>query len=38
MLEPLVSRHQGRLFKVTGDGVVIEFACPLGLAGNQSLL
>lgn len=26
MLEPLVARHQGRVFKVTGDGVLVEFA------------
>jgi len=26
VLNPLVSRHGGRLFKVTGDGVLIEFA------------
>src|SRR5262245_5686237 len=25
VLEPLVARHQGRIFKVTGDGVLIEF-------------
>jgi class 3 adenylate cyclase len=25
ILEPLVSKHQGRVFKVTGDGVLIEF-------------
>jgi adenylate cyclase len=25
LLEPLVSQHQGRVFKVTGDGVLIEF-------------
>ena len=25
VLEPLVSQHQGRVFKVTGDGVLIEF-------------
>jgi adenylate cyclase len=25
VLEPLVARHQGRVFKVTGDGVLIEF-------------
>jgi adenylate cyclase len=23
--EPLVSRHQGRIFKVTGDGALVEF-------------
>ncbi len=26
VLEPLVARHQGRTFKVTGDGVLVEFA------------
>jgi adenylate cyclase len=26
VLEPLVAKHQGRVFKVTGDGVLIEFA------------
>jgi TolB-like protein len=26
VLEPLVARHQGRVFKVTGDGVLVEFA------------
>ena len=26
VLEPLVARHQGRIFKITGDGVLIEFA------------
>jgi adenylate cyclase len=26
VLEPLVGKHQGRVFKVTGDGVLIEFA------------
>ena len=25
MLDPLVSKHQGRIFKLTGDGVLIEF-------------
>jgi class 3 adenylate cyclase len=25
VLEPLVARHRGRIFKVTGDGVLIEF-------------
>jgi TolB-like protein len=25
-VEPLVAKHQGRIFKVTGDGVLIEFA------------
>ncbi len=26
ILQPLVARHQGRIFKVTGDGVLVEFA------------
>src|SRR5215475_12556629 len=26
VLEPLVVKHQGRIFKITGDGVLIEFA------------
>lgn len=26
VLDPLVSKHQGRIFKTTGDGVLIEFA------------
>lgn len=26
VLEPLVVQHQGRIFKVTGDGVLVEFA------------
>src|SRR5262245_45791474 len=26
VLEPVVARHQGRVFKVTGDGVLVEFA------------
>src|SRR5262245_51691892 len=26
VLEPLVAKHQGRVFKVTGDGVLVEFA------------
>ena len=26
VLEPLVARHQGRVFKTTGDGVLVEFA------------
>src|SRR5262245_31284370 len=25
ILEPLVARHRGRIFKVTGDGVLVEF-------------
>ena len=26
VLRPLVAKHQGRIFKVTGDGVLVEFA------------
>lgn len=26
VLAPLVARHRGRIFKVTGDGVLVEFA------------
>ncbi|MGH9843453.1 MAG: hypothetical protein ACREEM_32345 [Blastocatellia bacterium] len=26
VLVPLVAKHQGRVFKVTGDGVLVEFA------------
>ena len=26
VLEPIVARHRGRVFKVTGDGVLVEFA------------
>jgi TolB-like protein len=26
VLEPLVAKHQGRVFKLTGDGVLVEFA------------
>ena len=26
VLEPLVAGHEGRIFKVSGDGVLIEFA------------
>ena len=26
VLEPLVAKHQGRVFKVSGDGVLVEFA------------
>ncbi len=26
VLDPIVAKHQGRIFKVTGDGVLIEFA------------
>src|SRR5215831_18758065 len=26
VLEPLVAKHRGRVFKVTGDGVLVEFS------------
>src|SRR4029453_14076082 len=26
VLNPLVTKHQGRIFKTTGDGVLVEFA------------
>src|SRR5215467_11519567 len=26
VLEPLVAKHRGRVFKTTGDGVLVEFA------------
>ena len=26
VLDPLVAKHQGRVFKTTGDGVLVEFA------------
>jgi adenylate cyclase len=29
VLEPIVARHHGRIFKVTGDGVLVEFASAL---------
>ncbi|MET1027988.1 MAG: adenylate/guanylate cyclase domain-containing protein [Dongiaceae bacterium] len=29
ILEPLVARHQGRVFKITGDAVMIEFSSPV---------
>ncbi len=30
VLNPLVAKHQGRIFKTTGDGVLIEFASAVG--------
>ena len=32
VLEPLVAKHQGRVFKVTGDGVLVEFASAVNAA------
>src|SRR5215510_7691224 len=26
IVSPLVAKHQGRVFKVTGDGIMVEFA------------
>src|SRR5262245_12704751 len=43
VLEPLVARHQGRVFKVTGDGVLVEFGsavdavqCAMDLQGGMA--
>ena len=43
MLDPLVARHQGRTFKLTGDGVLVEFAsavnavqCAVDLQGGMA--
>jgi TolB-like protein/Tfp pilus assembly protein PilF len=43
VLEPLVSRHRGRIFKVTGDGVLVEFGsavnaveCAIELQGGMA--
>ncbi len=30
VLEPLVARHEGRIFKITGDGVLAEFGSAIG--------
>jgi TolB-like protein/class 3 adenylate cyclase len=30
VLDPVVARHHGRVFKVTGDGVLVEFASAVG--------
>src|SRR5215831_18503475 len=32
VLEPLVARHHGRIFKVTGDGVLVEFTSAVNAA------
>ena len=32
VLEPLVAQHQGRIFKVTGDGVLVEFGSAVNAA------
>ena len=29
LIEPSLTRHDGRLIKTTGDGALAEFACPL---------
>jgi adenylate cyclase len=43
VLEPLVAQHQGRIFKVAGDGVLVEFAsavnaveCAVGLQRSMA--
>jgi adenylate cyclase len=43
VLEPLVAHHRGRIFKLTGDGVLIEFAsavsavqCAVGLQNGMA--
>ena len=43
VLEPVVARHGGRIFKVTGDGALIEFAsavnavqCAVELQGEMA--
>src|SRR5262245_24236448 len=32
VLEPLVAKHRGRVFKVAGDGVLVEFASAVNAA------
>jgi len=32
VLEPLVARHKGRIFKIAGDGVLVEFASAVNAA------
>ena len=32
VLQPLVAKHHGRVFKVTGDGVLVEFASAVNAA------
>src|ERR1700751_5570277 len=43
VLEPLVARHRGRVFKIAGDGVLVEFSsavnavqCALGLQAGMA--
>src|SRR5215475_8331113 len=43
VLEPLVARHQGRVFKVSGDGVLVQFdsavnavKCAIDLQGGMA--
>ena len=33
LIEPSLSRHEGRLIKTTGDGALAEFASPLAAVG-----
>jgi adenylate cyclase len=28
LIDPLIDQHRGRIFKTTGDGMLIEFAAP----------
>src|SRR5918994_7601838 len=37
VLEPLVARHHGRIFKLTGDGVLVEFASAVARAERHPL-
>jgi class 3 adenylate cyclase len=36
VLVPLIARHQGRLFKVTGDGVLVDFASAVNARNARS--
>jgi class 3 adenylate cyclase len=36
VLEPLVAKHQGRVFKVTGNGVLVEFASAVNASPTMS--
>ena len=37
VLEPLVAKHLGRIFKTTGDGVLVEFGSAGGIADGRGL-
>ena len=37
VLETLVAKHQGRIFKVTGDGVLVEFASAVNAVHARSI-